>query len=133
MTMPRSLRGDGGLFEGNVLPDGRIAMLEQEADIDDEEFYSDPENDIDFEQDVDADVLASRNRIISQSPKAASSLSSKKSSRPRPQKVLGGKRPSDLAEGPDQSSTPLALANNYDSSGQLEKAKAVTAGECKEA
>lgn len=129
MTMPRSHKGEGGLFEGNILPDGRVATLEQEAEIDDEEFYSDPENDIDFEDDIDADVLASRNRVYS--PQASSS--SKRSSRQRPKKALGGKRAPDITEPliPDQSPSPLGFANNYDSSGQLEaqgKSKTVTAG-----
>ena len=108
------------------MPDGRVATLEQEAEIEDEEFYSDHENEIDFEDDIDADVLASRNRVYS--PRMSSS--SKRTSRQRPKKVMGGKRP-DMAEEPDQSSTSLGFANNYDSSGQLEsqgKIKTVTAG-----
>ena len=135
MIMPRgSQKGEGGLFEGNILPDGRAATLEQEADIDDEEFYSDPEHDIDFEDDIDADVLASRNRVYS--PTSSSSSSKKPSrERERPKKVLGGKRPADMGEdppaSPDQGTRPLGFASNYDSSGQLEsqgKSKTVTAG-----
>ena len=127
MTMLRSQKCEGGLFEGNVLPDGRIATLDQEAEIDDEEFYSDPEHDIDFEEDIDADVLASRNRVYS--PKSSSS--SKRLSRQHPKKTLGTRR--SLEEStpmiPDQ--IPLAFGGNYESSGQLElhgKSKTVTAG-----
>ena len=141
----RSHKGEGGLFEGNILPDGRVATLELDAEIDDEEFLSDPEDDIDFEVDVDADVLASRNRMALTSPQGSSSSSKKSSSsRQRPKedqrlkedqqlkKVLGGKRPSDLEED-STDPTPLGLANNYDSSGQLSDAqgkqgKTVTAG-----
>ena len=135
MTMLRSQKGEGGLFEGNILPDGRIATLEQEAELDDEEFYSDPENDIDFEEDIDADVLASRNRVYS--PSSASS--SKKPPRQRPKKSLGTpRRAMDLADDlntlqspPIMDQNPLAFGGNYDSSGQLEmqgKTKTVTAG-----
>ena len=134
MTMPRSQKGEGGLFEGNILPDGRVATFEQEAEIDDEEFFDDQDpdgtHDINFEEDVDADVLASRNRVYS--PQASStSSSSKKSSKQRPKKVLGGKRASDMTEEVIPEQTPLVFANNYDSSGQLEsqgKSKTVTAG-----
>jgi hypothetical protein len=131
MTIPRSHKIAGGIFEGNILPDGRFATLEQEAEIDDEEFYSDPENEIDFEDDIDADVLASRNRVYS--PQASST--SRKSSRQRPQKVLDSQRLSDSTGEtppiPDQGPSSLGFANNYDSSGQLEslgKSKTVTAG-----
>jgi len=137
MSIPQTR--EGGLFEGNILPDGRAVTLEQEA-LEKEAFFGGEDDaegaqDIDFEEDIDADVLASRNRVYSPSA-ASSTTSSKKSSRQRPTKVLGGKRPSDLIEEEantsDQSSTPLALANNYDSSGQLDqsqgKSKTVTAG-----
>eukprot|EP00573_Skeletonema_grethae_P008314 CAMPEP_0201692608 /NCGR_PEP_ID=MMETSP0578-20130828/5454_1 /ASSEMBLY_ACC=CAM_ASM_000663 /TAXON_ID=267565 /ORGANISM="Skeletonema grethea, Strain CCMP 1804" /LENGTH=82 /DNA_ID=CAMNT_0048178013 /DNA_START=45 /DNA_END=290 /DNA_ORIENTATION=- len=73
MSTARSQKGEG-LFEGNVLPDGRAA-------IEDEEYDSDP--DIDFEDDIDADVLASRNRM--QGPQVSSST--KRSSRSK--KSLG--------------------------------------------
>lgn len=124
MTMPRSHKVDGGLFEGNILPDGRFAALEQEAEIDDEEFYSDPDNNIDFEDDIDADVLASRNRVYS--PHA--SLTTRKTSRQQMDKVF---KKDDTPTIPDQGPSPLGFANNYDSSGQLEslsKSKTVTAG-----
>lgn len=134
MILPRSHTVEGGLFEGHILPDGRFAALEQEAEIDDEEFYSDPDNEIDFEDDIDADVLASRNRVYS--PKASSSSSSsRKSSRQRAKKVLDTQRTSDFTgETPsiiDQGPSSLGFASNYDSSGQLEslgKTKTVTAG-----
>lgn len=127
MTMPRI--GETGLFEGNILPDGRVLTWEEEAEIDDDEFYSDPENDIDFEDDIDADVLASRNRAYCHNTLS----SSRKHSRQQPKKTSGGKKGSDHNEDasivPDQSSG--GFANNYDSSGQLElqgKIKTVTAG-----
>ena len=130
MTMPRSHKVEGGLFEGNILPDGRFAALEQEAEIDDEEFYSDPDNEIDFEEDIDADVLASRNRVYS--PHASLT---RKTSRQQMDKVFNSQRPSNFAVDtptvPDQGPSPLGFANNYDSSGQLEslsKSKTVTAG-----
>lgn len=99
----------------------------QEAEIDDDEFFdedeTDTQDDINFEEDVDADVLASRNRVYN-----PSATSFKKSSRQRPHKVPIGKRPSGLVE--EQNS--LAMANNYDSSDQLMesqgKSKTVTAG-----
>lgn len=135
MTMSRNPKGEGGLFEGNVLPDGRIATLEMEDEIDDDdEFMSDPDNDIDFEEDIDADVLASRNRIYS----PQSGQSKRTSSRKRPKKTLGTRRHMDLIDDdPLQSPSPapdqqqLATSNNYDISGQLEaqgRAKTVTAG-----
>jgi hypothetical protein len=130
MTMQQKQKVEG-LFEGNILPDGGFAALEQEAEIDDEEFYSDPDNEIDFEDDIDADVLASRNRVYS--PKGSSS--SRKSSRQRPNKILDSQKPSDFTGEtplfPDQSPSSLGFVNNYDSSGQLEshnKSKTVTAG-----
>ena len=79
-----------------------------------------------FEDDIDADVLASCNRVCSPRMSALS----KRTFRQQPKKVVGGKR-SDLAEEPDQSSTSLGFTNNYDSSGQLQsqgKIKTVTAG-----
>eukprot|EP01082_Thalassiosira_pseudonana_P010182 g9036.t1 g9036 contig34:701062-703716(+) len=135
MTMSRNPKGEGGLFEGNVLPDGRIATLEMEDEIDDDdEFMSDPDNDIDFEEDIDADVLASRNRIYS----PQSGQPKRTSSRKRPKKTLGTRRHMDLIDDdPLQSPSPapdqqqLAMSNNYDISGQLEaqgRAKTVTAG-----
>lgn len=135
MTMPRS--GEVSLFEGNILPDGRVATWEEEAEIDDEEFYSDPENDIDFEDDVDADVLASRNRVYSHHTQTSSTTS-----RQHPKNSSSGKRPSDrydeLATGSDQvpGPNPLGFANNYDSSSQLEshgKAKVTAGGAVKSA
>lgn len=137
MTMPRTNKGEGGLFEGNILPDGRVVTFEQEAEIDDEEFYSDTEQDINFEDDIDADVLASRNKLYS--PQASSS-SAKGSNRQRQKKNVGGKKPSDMADDlpiisdPDSNALALSNANNYDSSGQLQlvesqgKSKTVTAG-----
>ncbi len=128
MTMPRS--GEDGLFEGNILPDGRVAAWEEEADIDDEEFYSDPENDIDFEDDIDADVLASRNRAYSHH---SQTLSRQSISRQHPKNLSSGKRLSDRSEESGQSPGPntLGFTNNYDSGGQQDsqgKAKTVTAG-----
>ena len=131
MTMPRS--GEVGLFEGNILPDGRVATWEEEAEMDEEEFYSDPENDIDFEDDVDADVLASRNRVYSNHTQA----SRPSTSRQQTKVSSAGRRSSDRSDEfspvSDQSPgpNPIGYANNYDSSGQLEsqgKAKTVTAG-----
>lgn len=130
MTMARS--GEVGLFEGNILPDGRVATWEEDAEIDDEEFYSDPENEIDFEDDIDADVLASRNRAYSRQTQTSSRPST---SRQHLKSSSGSNRSSDRNEefSSDQIPGPntLGFANNYDSSGQLEpqgKAKTVTAG-----
>ena len=115
-----------GLFEGNILPDGRVASMEHEVNA---EILSDQEIDFD-EDDIDADVLASRNRVLS--PQAASST--KQSSRPR--KTQGTTRDQiddvdhhqSLSMVADQLSLPLG---NYDSIGQVEsqgKINAVTAG-----
>ena len=128
MTMPRS--GEVGLFEGNILPDGRVATWEEEAEIDDEEFYSDPENDIDFEDDVDADVLASRNRAYSHYSQTSSRQSTSKQ---HPKHSSSSKRHSDRSEDSGQSPglNAIGFTNNYDSGGQLEfqgKAKTVSAG-----
>ena len=118
MTTARSQKGEI-LFEGNVLPDGRAAIVEEEYD-------SDP--DIDFEDDIDADVLASRNRM--QGPHVSSST--KRSSRPK--KSLGSRyRASDdykqSSITSDTNPAPLDYSSNYDSSNQLEgRNKTVTAG-----
>ena len=109
MTMSRSQKGEG-LFEGNVLPDGRVAI--------DEEYDSDP--DIDFEDDIDADVLASRNRM--HGPQASSS--SKRSSRPK--KSLGTRQrvSDDYKQSSVTDTNPV-----YETTGQLEgRNKTVTAG-----
>ena len=124
--MSRNPKDEMGLFEGNILPDGRVASMEHD---DDDEILSDQEIDLD-KDDIDADVLASRNRVLS--PQAASST--KQSSRPR--KTLGTTRDriddvdhhQSLSMVADQLSLPLG---NYDSIGQVEsqgEIKAVTAG-----
>lgn len=117
MTMSKA---EFGLFEGNILPDGRIAPLEQE---DDEEFLSDQE--IDFEEDIDADVLASRNRMYS--PKASDPSSRRSRSHSRKTRRDEGDD-ADAQQSSDQRSMQLG---SYDSSSQAEsqgKSKAVTAG-----
>ena len=136
MTMARSQRGEGGLFEGNVLPDGRYATLGGEAELDDAEFYnSDPEDEIDFEDDIDADVLASRNRVYS--PRSAPSSKQRPSSKQqqRSEKPVGSSRRSqDLDEGLSTDTggqpTPLGFSNypdgtTFESQG---KSKTVSAG-----
>jgi len=133
MTLLRNLKEDAGLFEDNLLPDGRIATIENEAEMDDEEFYSDPENDIDFEEDVDADVLASRNRIYSPT---SSSTPSVRPTRQRPKKSLGTpRRDLDLSGDINPLSAtmldqnPLAFTGHYDGRGDHHgKNKTVTAG-----
>eukprot|EP00804_Cyclotella_cryptica_P008084 CCRYP_004583-RD/>CCRYP_004583-RD protein AED:0.04 eAED:0.04 QI:1013/1/1/1/0.87/0.66/9/209/1984 len=126
MTMSRNPKDEIGLFEGNILPDGGVASMENE---DDDEFISDQEIDFD-EDDIDADVLASRNRVYS--PQAASS--SKRSSRPR--KTLGTRR-DEMDEVDPHQSLPIAAdqislpLGHYDSISPVEsqgKSKAVTAG-----
>lgn len=117
MTMSRNPNDELGLFEGNMLLDGRIVTLEQE---DDEEFLSDQEIEFD-EDDIDADVLASRNRVYS--PQAASS----KRSKSRPTKTLGTRRndTDEVDSSPMVSEHSLYDSSHADSQG---KSKAVTAG-----
>lgn len=121
MTMSRHPKDELGVFEGNILPDGRIITLDQE---DEEEFLSDQEIDFD-EADVDADVLASRNRVYS--PQGASS---KRSSKSRPTKTLAATKrdEQDEAGSPSQSSPMVSehsLISNSESHG---RSKAVSAG-----
>lgn len=109
MTMSRNPKDELGLFEGHTLPDGRVVTLDQE---DDEEFLSDQEIVFD-EDDIDADVLASRNRVYS--PQAASS----KRSKAIPKKSIGTKRDGVVDE---NDSSPMVSGDGQG------KSKAVTAG-----
>jgi hypothetical protein len=120
MTMSRN-PNEFGQFDGNILPDGRIVTLEQE---DEEEFLSDQEIEFD-EDDIDADVLASRNRVYS--PQASSS---KRPSKPssRSKITLGSKRD----EGDDidsNQSSPMVSEHSIISQSEIQgKSKAVSAG-----
>ena len=114
MTMSRNPKDELGIFEGNILPDGRIVTLEQE---DEEEFLSDQEIQFD-EEDVDADVLASRNRM--NSPQGAGP---KHSSRSRPKKGTNRDESDDLDTSNMVSENALIALS--ESQG---KSKAVTAG-----
>jgi hypothetical protein len=112
MTMSRNPKDELGLFEGNIV------TLEQE---DDEEFLSDQEIEFD-EDDVDADVLASRNRVYS--PQASLSRRSKS------KKVTGTRRDDVDIDSSNQSSPMVSDHSLYDSaqSDSQGKSKAVTAG-----
>lgn len=114
MTMSRNPKDELGSFEGNILPDGQTVPLEQD---DDDEVFSDQEIEFDAD-DIDADVLASRNRIYS--PQGTSS--SKRSSRSRPKKTLGMRRDDSDEMDPKQSSSNVLEQPNEG------KSKAVTAG-----
>lgn len=66
-----------------------VSELQQDGDYDDE--FDDPDSSIDFADGVDADVLASRRRLLSRSASAASSTTSTPT-RPKPTKSLGTRR-----------------------------------------